>query len=78
MKILNYIKKKWNEFLKKNEDISLIHPLDDVDEIKVDVDKAGPMYLSKSAKFSLYVLRIYLILMIILAIYKTLIIAGVL
>ena len=77
MKLLNYINKKWKIFLKNNEDISLIHPLDDVNEIKIDVDKAGPMHLSKSAKISLYVLRIYLILMILLAIYKTLIIAGI-
>ena len=77
MKLLNYINKKWKIFLKNNEDISLIHPLDDVNEIKIDVDKAGQMHLSKSAKISLYVLRIYLILMILLAIYKTLIIAGI-
>lgn len=38
-----------------------IHPLDDVEEKKVDISKLGPMKLSLAGRIALMSLRIYLI-----------------
>jgi len=40
-----------------------VHPLFDEPEEKVSADALGPMPMSRSVKFSLYVLRGYLIVM---------------
>ena len=50
----------------------VVHPLDDVVEAKVDVEALGPMPLTPSVKFSLLVLRGYLIIMGLLVLYHQL------
>jgi hypothetical protein len=47
----------------------VIHPLDDVPEIKVDVSALGPMKLTLLAKIALGSLRVYLVLMLALVLY---------
>ncbi len=54
----------------------VIHPLDDEPEEKFDPDALGPMHMTRSVKYSLYALRLYLILMLILAVYRVAVMAG--
>lgn len=54
----------------------IVHPIYDVPEEKCDVDKVGKMKLSKGGRLSLLVLRFYLIGMLALAIYRTLVLAN--
>jgi hypothetical protein len=56
----------------------VIHPLDDVPEEKRDPSTLGPMRLSKGGKLSLYALQGYLVLMLSLAVYRVLEMAGLL
>jgi hypothetical protein len=56
----------------------VVHPLDDEPEEKRDPSTLGPMHLSKGEKLSLYALRGYLVLMLFLAGYRVLGMAGVL
>ncbi len=55
----------------------VIHPLDDEPEQKRDVESLGPMHLTPSVRYSLLALRTYLILMVALAFYRVLSLAGV-
>jgi len=54
----------------------VVHPLDDVPEVKVDTDNLGPMAMTLSVRISLLSLRAYLILMMILVFYHVLDLAG--
>jgi len=56
----------------------VVHPLFDEPEEKADVEGLGPMKMTKSVKYSLMALRVYLILMVALAFYRLLIMAGLL
>ncbi len=55
----------------------VIHPLDDAVEPKVELDRLGPMRLTRTVKACLYVLRGYLILMAALLAVHVLQLAGV-
>jgi hypothetical protein len=55
----------------------VVHPLDDEPEEKRDVEALGPMHLTPSVKYSLFALRTYLILMVALAAFRVLSLAGV-
>jgi hypothetical protein len=54
----------------------VIHPLDDVPEVKVDTENLGPMAMTMSVRISLLSLRAYLVLMMILVFYHVLGLAG--
>lgn len=54
----------------------VIHPLDDEPEQKVDVENLGPMPMTTSVRLSLYSLRGYLVLMMMLVLYHVLHLAG--
>jgi hypothetical protein len=54
----------------------VIHPLDDVPEVKVDTESLGPMTMTTSVRISLLSLRGYLFLMMILVLYHVLDLAG--
>ena len=52
-----------------NEELNgymVVHPLDDLQEEKVDIEALGPMPMTASVKWSLVSLRAYLLLMIVL------------
>jgi hypothetical protein len=53
----------------KNEQFTVIHPLDDVREQKIDLSRLGPMPLTRTVRFSLMALRGYFILMLMLVVY---------
>lgn len=55
----------------------VLHPLDDAAEAKVDLDRLGPMRLTRMVKACLYILRGYLILMSALLAIHVLQLAGV-
>jgi len=55
----------------------VVHPLDDVEEEKVDTSSLGPMPMTTSVKLSLIALRGYLILMVLLVVYHCVDLAGV-
>ncbi len=55
----------------------VIHPLDDVVEPKAELDRLGPMRLTRTVKACLYILRGYLILMSALLALHVLRLAGV-
>jgi len=55
----------------------VIHPLDDKPEQKVDVANLGPMPMTTSVRVSLYSLRGYLVLMMMLVLYHVLHLAGI-
>ena len=48
----------------------VIHPLDDEPEEKCDPSKLGPLKLSRGERFALYVMQGYLVVMLMLAIYR--------
>lgn len=54
----------------------VIHPLDDEPEQKVDIESLGPMPMTTSVRLSLYSLRGYLVLMMVLVLYHVLHLAG--
>ena len=56
----------------KNEELvfHVIHPLFDEPEEKADVEGLGPMKMTRSVRYSLMALRVYLIAMIALAFYR--------
>jgi hypothetical protein len=55
----------------------VVHPLFDTPEKKVDTDIAKPLKMSKTVKWSLISLRVYLIIMIGLAFYRVMVLAGI-
>jgi hypothetical protein len=54
----------------------VVHPLDDVEEQKVDTSALGPMPMTTSVKISLIALRGYLVLMVLLVVYHCVDLAG--
>ncbi len=56
----------------KNEELvfHVIHPLFDEPEKKADVEALGPMKMTRSVRYSLMALRVYLIAIIVLAFYR--------
>ncbi len=63
--------------VKKEESFLVIHPLDDVQEQKMDPNGLGAMGMTPLVKGSLITLRVYLILMVLMMIYHVLDLAGV-
>jgi hypothetical protein len=62
-----------------NENIicfQVIHPLDDIEEKKVNVDDLGLMPMTRSVKWSLIALRTYLVVMVGLVFVKVLHLSG--
>jgi hypothetical protein len=58
-------------------DYVIIHPLDDIQEQKVDTTHLGPMRMTPAVRISLLALRGYLVLMTLLVLYHALDLAGV-
>jgi hypothetical protein len=48
----------------------VVHPLDDEPEEKLNPDDLGHMHMTRSVKLSLMALRIYLIMMALLVLYR--------
>ncbi|HEY3268332.1 MAG TPA: hypothetical protein VGM37_15545 [Armatimonadota bacterium] len=48
----------------------VVHPLDDVPEVKQDTESLGPMAMSPSVRFALFALRGYLVVMALLVAYR--------
>ena len=55
----------------------VIHPLDDVQEQKIETRHLGPMRMTTAVRISLLALRGYLTLMMLLVLYHVLDLAGV-
>ena len=55
----------------------VVHPLFDTPEQKVDTNTAKPLKMSKTVKWSLISLRVYLIIMIGLSFYRVMVLAGI-
>ena len=55
----------------------VVHPIFDVPEEKVDTDTLGPMKMTTTVRFSLIALRSYLIIMILLTVYRSLVITNI-
>jgi len=60
-----------------DRDYLVIHPLDDVQEQKVETKHLGPMRMTLAVRLSLLALRGYLVLMMLLVLYHVLDLAGV-
>jgi hypothetical protein len=58
-------------------DCRVVHPLDDVQEQKVEIEHLGPMRMTPAVRLSLLVLRGYLVLMMLLVLYHALDLAGI-
>lgn len=56
----------------------VVHPLFDKAEQKVDIVNAGPMHVTRATWFALFALRAYLVIMILLAAYRFMVLAGIL
>ena len=65
---------KLNEIDEKK--LYVIHPMYDAPEKKMDVENIGKIKMTKTVKYSLMALRCYLIIMLGLAVYRTLVMAG--
>ena len=63
---------------KIDSNYSVVHPLFDEPEKKLDPNSVGKMEMTKSVRYSLIMLRAYMIFMIILAFYRTSVMAGIL
>ena len=64
--------------LKKESPVfTIVHPLDDVPEEKVDTEHLGPMRMTKTVRVCLFALRGYLLLMFGLLGFRVLQLAGV-
>jgi hypothetical protein len=55
----------------------VIHPLDDIAEEKLDTTHLGAIPMTRGVKYSLFALRAYLVLMMVLVFYHVLDLAGV-
>lgn len=55
----------------------VVHPLHDAPEEKIDTSALGPIKMTRSVRWSLFALRGYLVLMIMLVIYHVIDLAGV-
>ena len=55
----------------------VVHPLDDIAEVKIDTRELGPMPMTPTVRWSLLTLRLYLILMIGLVLFRIVRLAGV-
>ena len=56
---------------------TVLHPLDDAPEEKVDTEQLGPMQMTRTVRVCLFALRGYLLLMFVLLGYRVLQLAGV-
>ncbi len=56
---------------------TILHPLDETPEEKVDTEHLGPMRMTKTVRVCLYTLRGYLAFMMLLVLYHVLDLAGV-
>lgn len=54
----------------------IVHPLDDVVEQKLDSAHLGPMRLTATVRYSLWALRAYMVLMMVMVCYYVLHLAG--
>jgi hypothetical protein len=54
----------------------VIHPLDDAPETKVDIASLGPMPMTTSVRLSLLSLRAYLVLMMLMVLYRVFALAA--
>jgi hypothetical protein len=61
--------------MKNHDQFVVVHPLDDVQETKVDMEALGPMPMTRSVRLSLLSLRAYLILMVLLVVYHVVMLA---
>lgn len=59
-------------------DLYVIHPLDDIHEAKCTSEGLGLMELTPSVRYSLMALRVYLIAMTLIILYRTLTLAHIL
>jgi hypothetical protein len=59
-------------------DFLVVHPLDDVQEQKVETKHLGPMPMTPAVRISLLALRGYLVLVMLLVLYHVLGLAGIL
>jgi hypothetical protein len=50
----------------------VVHPLDDIPEEKLDTERLQPMRMTRGVRYSLFALRGYLILMIVLVLFHVL------
>jgi len=64
------------EHTSDDRDFLVIHPLDDVEEQKIETRHLGPMKMTPTVRISLLVLRGYLILMTLLLVYHVVDLAG--
>lgn len=62
---------------KEEQVFQVVHPLDDAPETKVSLDGLGLMPMKAGVRISLFTLRAYLILMMIMVLYSVLHQAGV-
>lgn len=54
---------------KKRKEFLVIHPLSDKPEKKIDVDHAGKMKKTRTVKFWLFVLSLYVLMIVVLFLY---------
>ncbi|HEX3024652.1 MAG TPA: hypothetical protein VHP12_05530 [Chitinophagaceae bacterium] len=75
-KMINNIFLKSNRNNRIQSSYEVIHPIFDIPEEKVDTNNAAPLHMTKSVKWSLISLRVYLIVMLGLSVYRSLVLAG--
>lgn len=75
MNMLNFLKMTEINDVPENHFV-VVHPLDDAPEQKVDTAALGPMRITPSVKMSLFALRGYLVLMMLLVLYHVMDLAG--
>lgn len=66
-----------NTYEMDERDLLVVHPLDDVQEQKLETAHSGLMRITPAVRISLLILRGYLVLMMLLVLYHVLDLAGV-
>lgn len=60
----------------RDERFVVIHPLDDAPEQKIATEQLGRMPMTRSVRLSLLALRLYLLVMVVLVVYRVLDLSG--
>jgi hypothetical protein len=65
-----------NNIAEERRMFTVVHPLDDFPEEKMETEDLGPMKMTRAVRFCLFALRGYLLLMFGLLIFRVLQLAG--
>jgi hypothetical protein len=76
MSVMGFLRPQYLSVEEMEKQFVVVHPLDDVSEEKIDTSRLGPMPMTTTVKLSLFALRGYLVLMMLMVFYHVIDLAG--